>query len=263
MCMYSNNISGWPVVQRFLIFRVSFTTQDGLQTFSRRAHKKLRNSLRAGHLTQCGCFGICCILLNQQMFRKYFYSLLTKSFCSWMEWFHEPDLDTPAMCHSMLSLKQQFWTWGTWLQVGQFDVLSYFRMSFRAGRRLRPHKLVHLLIKIIVLVGIIASSRIGRLGGAWLKKSEKHCLRWTNKHTTKTLHWHTPVFISHRPKCFWNVRKKLSHFSQNVWKYRLMHIVMSSFNTTVRHTVRRKCLSDRNISAKYDRNVSAKKNRYT
>ena len=29
------------------------------------------------------------------------------------------------------------------------------------------------------------------------------------------------VFFRHRPKRFWNDRKKLSHFGQNVWKYRL------------------------------------------
>jgi len=73
------------------------------------------------------------------------------------------------------------------------------------------------------------------------------------------------VFFSHRPKCFWNDQKKLSHFCQKVWKYRLMNTlkwqlrlslpvpvflvkysvlgrdaeinwsVMPSFNTTVRH----------------------------
>jgi len=30
-----------------------------------------------------------------------------------------------------------------------------------------------------------------------------------------------PVFFGHRPKRFWNDRKKLSHFGQNVRKYRL------------------------------------------
>jgi len=27
--------------------------------------------------------------------------------------------------------------------------------------------------------------------------------------------------FGHRPKCFWNDRKKLCHFGQTVWKYRL------------------------------------------
>ena len=42
------------------------------------------------------------------------------------------------------------------------------------------------------------------------------------------------VFFGHRSKCFWNDRKKLSHFGQNVWKYKLMNIVAASFHTTVR-----------------------------
>ena len=33
---------------------------------------------------------------------------------------------------------------------------------------------------------------------------------------------------------FWYYRKKLSHFGQNIWKYRLMNTVTASFNTTVR-----------------------------
>jgi len=41
-------------------------------------------------------------------------------------------------------------------------------------------------------------------------------------------------FSSHRPKRFWSDRKKLSHFGQKVWKFRLKNTVMVSFNTTVR-----------------------------
>ena len=35
-------------------------------------------------------------------------------------------------------------------------------------------------------------------------------------------------------KCFWNDWKKLSHFSQKVWKYRPMITVTVSYDTTVR-----------------------------
>ena len=46
-----------------------------------------------------------------------------------------------------------------------------------------------------------------------------------------------------RPKRFWNDRKKVGHFGQDVWKYRLMNIVFGEFgynNET----------NDRNVSAK-------------
>ena len=39
-------------------------------------------------------------------------------------------------------------------------------------------------------------------------------------------------FFGHRPKCFLNDRKKLSHFGQNVWKHELMNTVTASFNAT-------------------------------
>jgi len=45
-----------------------------------------------------------------------------------------------------------------------------------------------------------------------------------------------PVFFSHFLVIDWNVfemtEKKLSHFSQNVWKYRLKNTFMARFNTT-------------------------------
>jgi len=41
-------------------------------------------------------------------------------------------------------------------------------------------------------------------------------------------------FFSRRPKRFWNGWRKLSHFSQNVWKYRLMNIVTTGFDAKVR-----------------------------
>jgi len=45
-------------------------------------------------------------------------------------------------------------------------------------------------------------------------------------------------------ECFWNDRKKLSHFGRNVWKYRLMNTATASLNATETN----------------DRNVSTKKN---
>jgi len=48
------------------------------------------------------------------------------------------------------------------------------------------------------------------------------------------VYFQTVFFFGHRPICFWNDRKKLSHFGQNVWKYRLINTVTASFNTTLR-----------------------------
>ena len=39
------------------------------------------------------------------------------------------------------------------------------------------------------------------------------------------------LFFGHRPNFFLNERKKLSHFSHNVWKGRLANIDSASFNT--------------------------------
>jgi len=69
--------------------------------------------------------------------------------------------------------------------------------------------------------------------------------------------WLLAVFFGHRPKRFWNDWKKLSHFGQNIWKYKLKITVMASFNATVGQMTEifqwPKCHS------KNDRNVSAKK----
>jgi len=55
---------------------------QGFPTFvvrGRGPHKLLHNSPRAGHLTCCDCFGICCNPPNQEVFRKYsIFSILTK-----------------------------------------------------------------------------------------------------------------------------------------------------------------------------------------
>jgi len=55
-------------------------------------------------------------------------------------------------------------------------------------------------------------------------------------------------FFGHRPKWFWNDRKKSSHFGQNVWKYGLKCTVTASFNTTVRQMTEMfqwpKCLNE-------------------
>jgi len=45
-------------------------------------------------------------------------------------------------------------------------------------------------------------------------------------------------FFGHTLKCFWNYRKKLSHFHQNIWKYRLKNTVTMSFNTKVRQVTK-------------------------
>jgi len=69
-------------------------------------------------------------------------------------------------------------------------------------------------------------------------------------------------FLSHRPKGFWNDWKILSHFGQNVWKYRLKNTVMVSFDTTVRQMTEMfqcpKCLSK-----KWPKCFSEKKQAYT
>jgi len=67
-----------------------------------------------------------------------------------------------------------------------------------------------------------------------------------------------PVFFGHRPQWFWNDRKKLSHFGQNVWKYRLMNTVTVSFLYNCDRNDR-KCFSDQKVSAKNYRNISEKK----
>ena len=41
-------------------------------------------------------------------------------------------------------------------------------------------------------------------------------------------------FFSHRTKYFWNEWQTFSHFSRNVWKYRLMNTVTVSFDITAR-----------------------------
>jgi len=65
---------------------------------------------------------------------------------------------------------------------------------------------------------------------------------------THTVYYTKAAFFGHRPKRFWNVWKKFSHFGQNVWKYRLMNIVMVSL-TQLWHKWP-KCFRDQNVSAK-------------
>jgi len=59
----------------------------------------------------------------------------------------------------------------------------------------------------------------------------------------------TAVFFGHTSERFQNDRKKLNHFGQNVWKYRLKNTVVASFNTTVRQMTEMflwpKCLSEK------------------
>jgi len=65
-------------------------------------------------------------------------------------------------------------------------------------------------------------------------------------------------FSGHRPKLCWNDWQKLSHFGQNVWKYRLISTVAAGFDTTVRQMTE-KSQGPKCLWAKNDRNVSAKK----
>ena len=53
--------------------------QEPPKFFARGPHNLLNNSLRAGHLTYCECFGICYILTNEENFCNYIiFSLLAK-----------------------------------------------------------------------------------------------------------------------------------------------------------------------------------------
>jgi len=66
------------------------------------------------------------------------------------------------------------------------------------------------------------------------------------------VHWYTfhlgldlffQSFSDDRPKFFWNDQKKLSQFGHNVWKGRLVNIVIASFNAVMD-------TNDQNVSAK-------------
>jgi len=75
-------------------------------------------------------------------------------------------------------------------------------------------KFQHYQVGVVAMMGLTKFSWILLVSLAWA------CFFWS--------------FVSHRLKCFWNDWKKLSHFSQNVWKYRLLNTVTASFNTNVR-----------------------------
>ena len=101
-----------------------------------------------------------------------------------------------------------------------------------------------------------ASSALPETGGLdWVFRSTSSKLRcillWQNLHSQNG-RIETGLFavvFAHRTKCFWNNLKNLSHFSQNVWNYRLMNTAVVSFNTTVRQMTKislkkwLKCLS--------------------
>ena len=70
--------------------------------------------------------------------------------------------------------------------------------------------------------------QINRLNDTFQLKFSVRSAR--NCHTVQRL----GLFSGHRPKCSGKDRKKLSHFGQNVWKYRLKNIVTASFHTTLR-----------------------------
>ena len=73
------------ITSQFNLERAKMQTsrvQGSPNFFVRGPHKLLQKSPRAGHRTQCDCFGISYILPNQQVFRKYnMFSLLTKWLC--------------------------------------------------------------------------------------------------------------------------------------------------------------------------------------
>jgi len=66
--------------------------------------------------------------------------------------------------------------------------------------------------------------------------------------------WEAVFFFGHKPKWFWNDRKNVSHFGQNVWKHRLKNTVEASFNITVRQMT--EMFQWPNFLSKNDRNVS-------
>ena len=80
-----------------------------------------------------------------------------------------------------------------------------------------------------------------------LPSSSEHVsyIVFSNVRVSKTVFFRS--FFGHRPKRFWNDRKNLSHFGQNVWIYRLKNTVVVSCNTTVRQMTEMfqwpKCLS--------------------
>jgi len=71
--------------------------------------------------------------------------------------------------------------------------------------------------------------------------------------------WWGLFFFGHRLKCFWNDRKKWSHFGrmfENIgYKTLLQWVLMQLWDKWS------KCFSDQNVSVENDRNVSVKKNR--
>jgi len=81
----------------------------------------------------------------------------------------------------------------------------------------------------------LMAAPLNELNQVSLKQNLHNCLLIPNftlllSQTFTVWSW---LFCGHRPKCFWNDQKKFSHFSQNVWKYQLMHTVKASFDTTV------------------------------
>ena len=67
------------------------------------------------------------------------------------------------------------------------------------------------------------------------------------------------VFFSHRPKRFWYDQQKLSHFHQNVWKYRLKTLLLWVLIQLWDKWP--KCFSGQNFSEKMTE-MSQRKNRY-
>jgi len=70
------------------MIRLTDSLQGSPDFFVRGPHKLLHNSSRAGHLTECDCFGICCILQYQLFVKILFFhcwkmSLRPEEMASW------------------------------------------------------------------------------------------------------------------------------------------------------------------------------------
>jgi len=160
------------------------------------------------------------------LFRNFLWGCVGSSVCSSVgfKWIHKRT--SPYLliwCYSVF---------GCW-QVQQSRVICYGLLP--------PHYVSN--FSILDFDEIVLNSFLTEiyLLNGWFCKNNS-VTGWNNNTTTGNWrHGHVGVrslfFFGHRPKRFWNDRKKLSHFSQNVSKYRIKHTFMVSFNTTVRQMI--------------------------
>jgi len=138
-----------------------------------------------------------------------------------------------------------------------FDSLSVGHSCPKSSHSIFGHTLGSRLYRFVTKESKFARMQHGR----WLQ----HEVIVADANRTTVLgyiRWTWVVFSGLRPKRFWNDRKKLCRFGQNVWKYWLKNTVAASFNTTVRQTTEMfqltKCLSK-----KWPTFFSEKKQRWT